>query len=83
MTTSRTALHDRLTALLVDRFGIPGAAAVPGATFDDLGVDSLVIVEFALLLKKEFGVLLTDGELRASDTVADAATLLDARGVTA
>lgn len=83
MTMSRTALHDRLTALLVERFGIPQAAATPEATFDDLGVDSLVIVEFALLLKKELGVLLTDGELRASDTVADAAALLDAKGVAA
>ena len=69
-----TALEDRLTAILVDKFGVPAEAIRPDVTFDDLEIDSLLVVEFALIVKKEFDVRLEDGEITRRLTVADRAS---------
>jgi acyl carrier protein len=76
-----TYLHERITKILLDDFKVQQEHIGPDTAFGDLGFDSLVIVELALVLDTEFDVALSDGELTDTMTVADAAELLVAKGV--
>jgi acyl carrier protein len=76
-----TYLEERITKILLDDFKVPAEALGPDTAFGELGFDSLVIVELALVLDTEFGVALADGELTDAMTVADAAELLASKGV--
>jgi acyl carrier protein len=78
-----TQLEDRLATILVEKLGVPADAISSHVTLDDLDIDSLLVVEFALLVKKEFGVRLEDGEITPALTVAGTAQLLASRGVAA
>lgn len=75
------SLQERITKILLDDFKIQQEHIGQDTAFGDLGFDSLVIVELALVLDTEFGVTLEDGELTDTMTVADAAQLLVAKGV--
>lgn len=78
-----TQLEDRLATILVEKLGVPADAIGSHVTLDDLDIDSLLVVEFALLVKKEFGVRLEDGEITPALTIANTAQLLASRGVAA
>jgi acyl carrier protein len=75
------SLQERITKILLDDFKVQHEHIGQDTAFGDLGFDSLVIVELALVLDTEFGVTLEDGELTDTMTVADAAQLLVAKGV--
>ena len=75
------SLQERITKILLDDFKIQQEHIGQDTAFGDLGFDSLVIVELALVLDTEFGVTLEDGELTDTMTVTDAAQLLVAKGV--
>lgn len=75
------SLQERITKILLDDFKVQQEHIGQDTAFGDLGFDSLVIVELALVLDTEFGVTLEDGELTDTMTVADAAELLVAKGV--
>jgi acyl carrier protein len=74
---------DRLAALLVSRFGITEGELRPDVTFAELDLDSLALVEFAMVAEKEFGVPVGEDELSPSDTVSVAIELIDGRLVRA
>lgn len=78
-----STLTDQLMNLLTTKVGVVETDLRPDATYDELDLDSLVLIEFALIIKKEFGVVLKDGELTPDFTVAQTAELLRTRGVTA
>jgi acyl carrier protein len=73
-------VETRLTSLLTDRFGIPAQDIGAEVTFADLAVDSLIIVELALILRKEFDVDMEDWDLRPEMTIRKAAEFLTAKG---
>jgi acyl carrier protein len=75
-------LTEQLVDLLTSQVGVDEDGLRAEATFDELELDSLVLIEFALILKKEFGVVLEDGELTPDLTVRETARLLAAKGVT-
>lgn len=72
-------IAEYITAALVEKFGVPADALLPETTFEDLDVDSLVLVELAVLLERRFGVGLAEGELTADQKLTDAAELVLAR----
>jgi acyl carrier protein len=76
-----TYLEERITKVLLDDFKIRRESISHDTAFGELGFDSLVIVELALVLDTEFGVALEDGELTDAMTISDAAALLIAKGV--
>lgn len=76
------AVIDRINALLVGRFAVPEAELGPDVTFAELDLDSLALVEFALVAEQEFGVPIADDEVTPDATVRNAAELLSAKGVT-
>lgn len=76
-------LTDQLANLLTTRLGVPEDGLRDNASFEDLQVDSLVIVELLLIIKKEYGVLLQEGEITPDFTLPRVVDLLRSKGVTA
>jgi acyl carrier protein len=72
---------DRLCGILTGYFGVEADEVRPDATFAELDLDSLAIVEFALVAEKEFGILIGEDEVTPHATVTDALLLLGAKGV--
>jgi acyl carrier protein len=75
-----SAVYDRVKELLVDKFGVPAEDVRPDATFEQLDLDSLDLVEFALAAEEELGVRITDEEAEDLETLDDAIKLLEAKG---
>lgn len=51
----------------------------PDVTLGSLEIDSLVLVELAVSLERQFGVIVEAGDLRADQTLDEAAALVAAR----
>lgn len=51
-------------------------AITPATTFEELGIDSLVLIEFAVALQRKFGVQVTDEEIAAVESFAATADLV-------
>ncbi|MBA2576790.1 MAG: acyl carrier protein [Euzebyaceae bacterium] len=73
-------MYDRVKNLLVDKFGVPADDISPEATFEDLDLDSLDLVEFALAAEEDLGVRITDDEAADLKTLSDTVALLEAKG---
>lgn len=59
--------------LIVEHLGVNEAQVVSGATFvDDLGADSLDIVELVMALEEKFGVEISDDDAQKIAKVEDA-----------
>jgi acyl carrier protein len=72
---------ERVTALLTSRFGITEDELRPAVTFDDLDLDSLALVEFAMVAEKEFGVAFDADDISPQVTVSGAVELIEAKQV--
>ena len=70
---------ERLAALLITRFGVTRDEVRPDVTFAELDLDSLALVEFAMVAEKEFGIPIGEDELAPQATVTDAVELIAAR----
>lgn len=71
--------YDRITTLLVDRLGVEADDVSVDATFSELDLDSLDLVEFALAAEETFGVNISDEEAEELRTIGDAVALLDSK----
>lgn len=75
---SRESTLDRVRRVLVGVIGLDADEVTPAATFhDDLGLDSLDLVEATMKLEGEFGVSVSDDALAKVETVGDIVALLD------
>lgn len=70
---------ERLATLLISRFGVTEDELRPDVTFAELDLDSLALVEFAMVAEKEFGVLLGEDELSPQVTVSEAIELIGSK----
>lgn len=75
-----SAVYDRVAGLLVDKFGVPAEDVSPEATFEEMDLDSLDLVEFALAAEEELGVRITDEEAEQLVTLHETVELLEAKG---
>jgi acyl carrier protein len=74
------ALEEQVTALIVEQLGISAQEAVPGASFlDDLGADSLDIVELVMSLEEKFDLEIPDEDAEKIQTIGDAITYVKER----
>ncbi|GLW93280.1 acyl carrier protein [Actinokineospora globicatena] len=79
-----TTINERVLALVADKAEVPQARLSLDSTLEDIGLDSLHLMEIALWAQKEYGVVIAEGELHHEQTLAEALALLDARtGATA
>ncbi|WP_174520755.1 acyl carrier protein [Sphingomonas soli] len=63
----------RVTALVVDHLGVDGKEVTAESSFiDDLGADSLDIVELVMAFEEEFGVEIPDDAAEKITKVGDA-----------
>ena len=70
---------DRVKKIVVEHLGVEAASVTPEASFiDDLGADSLDIVELVMAFEEEFGVEIPDDAAEKISTVNDAITYIDA-----
>ena len=73
-------VYDKVKELLVDKFGVEEEEVSPEATFEDLDLDSLDLVEFALAAEDELGVRISDEEAEQLETLDDTVKLLEEKG---
>ena len=61
----------RIKDLAVKELALDPAKIDPAAPLDALGVDSLTFIEFMFKVEEEFGVSVSDEDLKAIKTLAD------------
>ncbi|MFG2827120.1 acyl carrier protein [Streptomyces sp. NPDC048434] len=66
-----------ITSTLTETFDLDPAEVTPERTFEDLGLDSLALVEMGLMLQERTGISLEDIPLQT--TIGGLAALMDAR----
>ncbi len=69
----REEIMDKVRGVIVDQLNVEDDVITEDASFvDDLGADSLDIVELVMALEEEFGVSIPDEEAENIKTVGDA-----------
>ena len=69
---------DRVKKIVVEHLGVDESKVTENASFiDDLGADSLDIVELVMAFEEEFGVEIPDDAAEKITTVKDAITFID------
>jgi acyl carrier protein len=66
-------VSEKVKKMIVDQLGVSESEVVPEAKFiDDLGADSLDIVELIMALEDEYGIEIPDEDAEKIETVGDA-----------
>ncbi|PSL51158.1 acyl carrier protein [Salsuginibacillus halophilus] len=69
---------NRIKKIVVDRLGVDEEEVKPEATFkEDLGADSLDVVELVMELEDEFDLEISDEEAEQITTVADVVNYIE------
>ncbi len=69
---------DRIKKILVDRLGVDESKITENSSFiDDLGLDSLDIIELIMAFEEEFNLEIPDKDAERIKTVGDAIKYLD------
>ncbi len=72
-------MFDKVKAIIVDQLGVDDDAVTMEASFlEDLGADSLDIVELIMAFEEEFDIEIPDEEAEKISTVADAVNYITA-----
>jgi len=61
----------RIKEMAAKEFSIDPAGLDPNAPLDSLGVDSLSFIEFMFKIEEEFGVSVSDEDLKSIKTLGD------------
>jgi acyl carrier protein len=74
------AAEEKVIDIIVDKLGVDRAEVTPEAVFvDDLGADSLDLVELIMAMEEEFGFEIADEEAEKMRTVQDVISFIKAR----
>lgn len=72
-------IYDKVKAVIVDQLNVEEDDVTEDATFvDDLGADSLDIVELVMALEESFNISIPDEDAESIKTVGDAVTYIQA-----
>ncbi len=67
------AVAEKVKKMIVEQLGVNESEVIPEAKFiDDLGADSLDIVELVMALEDEYGIEIPDEDAEKIETVGDA-----------
>ena len=70
---SEDKILEKVTGIIVEQLGVEENEVIAKASFiDDLGADSLEIVELIMALEEEFGISIPDEDVEKIATVGDA-----------
>lgn len=71
---------ERVTKVIVDRLGVDESEVKPEASFrDDLGADSLDVVELVMEFEDEFDMEISDEDAENIKTVGDAVKYIESK----
>jgi acyl carrier protein len=71
---------ERVTKIIVDRLGVDESQVTLEASFkDDLGADSLDVVELVMELEDEFDMEISDDDAENIGTVGDAVSYINSK----
>ncbi|MDA8352684.1 MAG: acyl carrier protein [Firmicutes bacterium] len=71
---------DRVQRIIVDRLGVDASEVTKEASIkDDLGADSLDVMDMILELEDEFSMEISDEEAEKINTVGDIVAYIDSR----
>ena len=74
------SVEDRVKQIIVEQLGVDEAEVTPTASFvDDLGADSLDVVELVMALEEEFETEIPDEEAEKITTVQQAIEYINDR----
>ena len=77
----REEILEKVKAVIVEQLNVEEDDVVEDAAFiDDLGADSLDIVELVMALEEEFGISIPDEDAENIKTVGDAVAYIDSNG---
>jgi acyl carrier protein len=76
----RDDIMDKVRGVIVEQLSVDEGDVTEDASFiDDLGADSLDIVELVMALEEEFGISIPDEEAENIKTVGDAVVYIEAQ----
>ena len=74
------AVEDKIKEIIVEQLGVAATEVVPEASFiDDLGADSLDIVELVMAIEEEFGLEISDDDAEKIQSIGDAISYVEER----
>ena len=74
------AVTKKVTSIIVEQLSVEESALVPEANLlDDLGADSLDVVELVMALEEEFGIEIPDDDVENIRTIKDVVDYVVAR----
>jgi acyl carrier protein len=80
MSPNPTSVTDQVRAIVAEQLGVDLELVKADASFiDDLGADSLAIVELVLALEERFHLQIPESETEKLRTVADAVAFIEQR----
>lgn len=75
-----TTIQSKLIHILNDKFGATATDAVSDASLEDVGMDSLAIIELGLEIQKKFNVSIEEGEITPDTTISELTELVTTKG---
>ena len=74
------AIDEKVIDIIVDKLGVDRSEVTPEAVFvDDLGADSLDLVELIMAMEEEFGMEIADEDAEKLRTVQDVISFVTSR----
>lgn len=74
------AVEEKIREIIVEQLSVASGEVVPEASFiDDLGADSLDIVELVMAIEEEFGLEIPDDDAEKMQTIQDAISYVEER----
>lgn len=64
-------VFDKVKSIIVDKLGISESEVRMETTFEDLGADSLDIVELIMAIEEEYDIQVSDEEAEKAQSVGD------------
>ncbi len=72
------SIEDKVKKIVAEKLSVDEADVVPGASFvDDLGADSLDLVELIMSMEEEFDIEISDEDAEKLVTVKDAVDFIN------
>ena len=72
------SIEDKVRKIVAEKLSVDEADVVPGASFvDDLGADSLDLVELIMSMEEEFDIEISDEDAEKLVTVKDAVDFIN------
>jgi len=72
------SVEERVKQIIVEQLGVDAGEVTPTASFvDDLGADSLDLVELVMAFEEAFGIEIPDEDAEKISTVKDAIEYID------